>query len=175
MSFAEMLLNRADSLDSSDAVMPDDLAERARSLPDAPLPEIGATPGVVTDPYIDSVMEALEKEQDFIPERQEVFEGKELTREEEHLFRSFAEQIRSELDRRACSLGFRVPRVDPEHMGKGFRFYWNRSNGYHGHVDYHYADVIRFMRAGESDKFGEPLGRAMVKGILDALASQVPQ
>jgi hypothetical protein len=138
--------------------------------------EPGAPPaGIIADPYVDKVWEALEREQDIIPERVEVLEGRELTREENDLFRAFAEQIRTELDRRACAIGFRVPRVDPESLGKGFRFYWTKqSNGYMGHLDYHYDDIVRFMRAGESTKFGEPIGREMIAGILAALKEQVP-
>jgi hypothetical protein len=68
-----------------------------------------------------------------------------------------------------------VPRVDPESLGKGFRFYWTKqANGYMGHLDYHYDDIVRFMRAGESTKFGEPIGREMIAGILAALKEQVP-
>jgi hypothetical protein len=139
------------------------------------LNEIGATPGVVKDTYVDNVLEALEREIDLVPERQEVFEGRELSRDEQHLFRSFAEQVRFELDRRACFVGFRVPRVDPEHMGRGFRFYWNKRNsGLSGHLDYHYDDVLRFMRDGDvSAKFGEAVGRSMIDGILKALVEQV--
>ena len=141
--------------------------------------EIGATPGLVKDEYVDNVMLALEREADLIPERQEVFEGRELSREEETLFRQFAEQIRLELDRRACPLGFRVPRVDPENMGKGFRFFWTRYTQGEatrlGHVDYHYDDVLRFMRDGDSSvKFGEAVGRKIIDGILKSLLSAVP-
>lgn len=129
-----------------------------------------APAGIVADPYVDSVLEALERECDLIPERQEVFEGRELSADEELLFRRFAEQIRADVDRRACSFGFRVPRVDPEHMGRGFRFYWTNSRGAYGHVDYQYDDVLRFMRDGETAaKFGEPIGRQMIAGLLDAL------
>lgn len=134
-----------------------------------------APAGIVADPYVDGVLEALEREIDLIPERQEVYEGKELTRDELELFRSFAAGIRAELDRRACSLGFRVPRVDPECMGKGFRFYWTKSGGREGYIDYHYDDVLRLMRSGEqSAKFGEPIGRQMIAGLLEALTREVP-
>lgn len=133
-----------------------------------------APAGIVADSYVDGVLEALEREIDLIPERQEVYEGKELTRDEEHLFRQFAEGIRMELDRRACSLGFRVSRVDPECMGRGFRFYWTKG-AFGGHVDYHYDDITRLMRSGEqSAKFGEPIGRQMIAGLLDALTREVP-
>lgn len=139
--------------------------------------EIGATPGVVADPYVDNVLEALEREIDLVPERQEVFDGRELSRDEQHLFNAFAEQVRFELDRRATAIGFRVPRVDPEHMGRGFRFYWTKrgESNQAGHVDYHYADVIRFMRDGDNpEKFGEAIGRRMIDGILKALVESVP-
>jgi len=142
--------------------------------------EIGATPGVVADPYVDSVLEALEREIDLVPERQEVFDGRELSRDEQHLFNAFAEQVRFELDRRATAIGFRVPRVDPEHMGRGFRFYWTKRTARgefirEGYLDYHYADVIRFMRDGDNpEKFGEAIGRRMIDGILKALAESVP-
>lgn len=143
----------------------------------APIETGQAPAGIVADKYVDGVLEALERECDLIPERQEVFEGRELSRDEEHLFRSFAEQVRFELDRRAASLGFRVPRVDPEHMGRGFRFYWTKrgESAQQGHIDYHYDDVIRFMRDGETpEKFGEAIGRRMIDGILKALVESVP-
>jgi hypothetical protein len=145
-------------------------------LAEAEAKEIGATAGIVADTYVDGVLEALEREIDLIPERQEVFEGRELSRDEQDLFRGFAEQVRFELDRRAVSVGFRVPRVDPEHMGRGFRFYWTKRGGeQQGHVDYHYDDVIRFMRDGETpEKFGEAIGRRMIDGILKALVESVP-
>ena len=134
-----------------------------------------APAGIIADPYVDGVLEALEREIDLIPERQEVYEGKELSRDELELFRMFAGQIRAELDRRACSLGFRIPRVDPECMGKGFRFFWTKSDGREGYVDYHYDDVIRLMRSGEqSAKFGEAIGREMINGLLEALVKAVP-
>lgn len=148
---------------------------RRHPMPIEPIEPGHAPAGIVADPYVDNVWKALEREQDIIPERVEVFDGRELTREENDLFRAFAEQVRTELDRRACAIGFRVPRCDPENMGKGFRFYWTRSNGYSGHLDYHYDDMIRFMRAGESEKFGEPIGREMIAGILAALKEQVPE
>jgi len=151
------------------------LAESTEALTEPK--EIGATPGVVADPYVDGVLEALEREMDLIPERNEVFEGRELSRDEEHLFRSFAEKVRFELDRRAAGIGFRVPRVDPEHMGRGFRFYWTKrgESTREGYVDYHYEDVIRFMRDGETpEKFGEAIGRRMIDGILKALVESVP-
>ena len=137
--------------------------------------EIGPTPGIVADPYVDGVYEALEREIDIIPERQEVYGGRGLSRDEEHLFKAFAEQIRTELDRRACAIGFRVPRVDPEHMGYGFRFYWSARGGERqGHVDYHYDDMIRFMRDGfRPEKFGERVGREMIDGLLKALVEGV--
>lgn len=123
----------------------------------------------VADTYVDGVLEALEREIDLVPERQEVFEGRALSADEELLFRRFAEQIRAEVDWRVCAFGFRVPRVDPEHMGHGFRFYWT-ARGREGHVDYHYDDVLRFMRDGETAaKFGEPVGRAMILGLVEAL------
>ena len=142
--------------------------------------EIGATPGVVADPYVDNVLEALEREIDLVPERQEVFDGRELSRDEQHLFNAFAEQVRFELDRRAAGVGFRVPRVDPEHLGRGFRFYWTKRTARgefirEGYLDYHYADVIRFMRDGDNpEKFGEAIGRRMIDGILKALVESVP-
>jgi len=133
-----------------------------------------APAGIVADAYVDGVLEALEREMDLIPERQEVYEGKELTRDELELFRAFASQIRVELDRRACPLGFRIPRVDPECMGKGFRFYWTKASGAGGYVDYHYDDMVRLMRNGEQTaKFGETIGREMIKGLLGALVREV--
>ena len=141
----------------------------------AAVAEVGATPGIVKDAYVDGVLEALEREIDLVPQRQEVFEGRELSRDEQDLFRGFAEQVRLELDRRACLAGFRVPKVDPEHMGRGFRFYWTKRNsGLAGHLDYHYDDVLRFMRDGDvSAKFGEAVGRSMIDGMLKALVEQV--